>query len=208
MNNKTTAKEFWEKQDDYPDYPFIKERRLHELNYLVPKLEGMGSVLDLGCGDGALIKCLHELTDVKEYHAYDYSASLLARVPDSLPDASISKKQYDCYSGDSLPNAAVTVMGGLIQYIFEDEAVINLLKKISSPRVYVRTACTDKLHDDEVSTYSDTLKSQYSSLYRTVDNTRALLETRFDVDDVIRIYPDEIESKFGTKQYYFACSQY
>lgn len=204
---KDTAQQFWESRKEYPPYPFIKERRLHELNYLVPKLKGMGSVLDLGCGDGALIKCLHELTDVKEYYAYDYSASLLSKVPDSLADASIVKKQYDCYSGDPLPHTAVTIMGGLIQYIFDDEVVKEMLKQIKSRYVYVRSACTEKLHDEEVNTYSEALKENYASLYRTVENTQALLETRFDVVDVIRIYPDEIESKFGTKQYYFECLQ-
>src|SRR5437763_1856567 len=43
---------FWKSQTQYP-FAFTRRRRIHELNYLVPRLEKTGGkrLLDLGCGD-------------------------------------------------------------------------------------------------------------------------------------------------------------
>ena len=41
------------------------------------------------------------------------------------------------------------------------------------------------------------------SYYRTVPKTHALLSSTFEVTAVDRVYPDELESSFGTKQFYF-----
>ena len=69
--SKTVAKEFWTTQTEYPEYGTIKQRRLHELQYIVPKLSG-NKLLDLGCGDGALLNCLVELTNFEEKYLGKY----------------------------------------------------------------------------------------------------------------------------------------
>jgi hypothetical protein len=50
MENRKVAKVFWNESSEYPSNGIIKERRLHEVNYIVPKLKNAGSLLDLGCG--------------------------------------------------------------------------------------------------------------------------------------------------------------
>ena len=75
--SKIVAKEFWTTQTEYPEYGTIKQRRLHELQYIVPKLSG-NTLLDLGCGDGALLNCLVELTDFKSL-SYNGIFSILVK---------------------------------------------------------------------------------------------------------------------------------
>ena len=60
-----------------------------------------------------------------------------------------------------------------------------------------------KNEDEYVNVYSDKLKSNYSSKYRTVSNVLKTLEKHFVVESIDRVYPDEIESEFDTKQFYF-----
>ena len=65
-------------QKQYP-FPFTRRRRMHELNYLVPRLARTRgkSLLDLGCGDGALLECLLRTTEFEEFHGYDVAGGLL-----------------------------------------------------------------------------------------------------------------------------------
>ncbi len=58
MDFRKVSEKFWEKQQTYPEYGFIKRRRLHEINYLVPIIEGLqpDHVVDLGCGDGRVLR--------------------------------------------------------------------------------------------------------------------------------------------------------
>lgn len=193
------AKQFWTSQSEYPKYGTIKQRRLHELNYLVPKVFSKTSLLDLGCGDGALIKALKVLTDIKTYYAYDVATNLMTDIP-------AIKKPYDCTSPDTLPQTDVTVFAGVIPFL-EDEHVHATLEQIQSPLVYIKAPCSVDEDDIEVNTYSEKLKQDYASRYRTVPNMIKLIEPHFEIKEIIRAYPDEIESEFGTKQYIFLCSQ-
>ena len=196
----TIAKDFWGKSKKYPEYGTIKKRRFHELSYLVPQLYGVQTLLDLGCGDGALISCLKRLTDIKKYYAYDYAEGLL-----DLVDKDIEMAVYDCYTPTELPSTDVTVFAGVLPFLFKDEEVYALLDEINSPVLFVRTPCTLLDKDELVNTYSEKLKADYSANYRTVKNVLRLLSARFKVERVLRSYPDEIESEFGTKQFYFKC---
>jgi SAM-dependent methyltransferase len=195
MNPKT----FWKKQKKYPNYGNTKERRLYELNYLVPRLKNVKSLLDLGCGDGALVNCLIELTNIKKFYAYDISKNLLKNVSDKA-----IKKEYDIYSFEKLPKTDVTIMTSVFLYIFEDEALQKLLQSINSRVLYIRDPLTLKKERENIETYSKKLKSDYSACYRTIPEFLNLLEN-WKVVEQIRIYPDSIESEFGTKQFYFKC---
>ncbi len=198
MNGRGVAKSFWEKSEVYPEYGTINERRLYELNYLVPRLKNCSSFLDLGCGDGALLSCLKRLTKIKKYYGFDISENLLKHV-----DSDIETKVYDCYKHESLPKTDVTLIGGVFPFLFEDDAIDRLLAEVTSPILFLRTTCTLHTTDELVQTYSEKLKSDYSARYLTVPHVIELLNKRFRVDEVMRIYPDEIESEFGTKQFYF-----
>jgi len=188
-----TARTWWQAQEQYP-FDFTRRRRIHELNYLVPRLncvEG-NRLLDLGCGDGSLLECLLRLTDFEEFHGYDVSPGLLERI-----DPRVKTRVYDIAEPGPLPEVDATIIAGVIQYVFDDGAIDELFGRITSPIVWIRSTCTLQNQRESV------VNEGYASCYRTVPETHALIARHFEVDAVDRIYPDAIESKFGTKQFYF-----
>lgn len=198
MLGQNTAKEFWRRQEDYPNFDFVKKRRFHELNYLLPKLKGT-SLLDLGCGDGALLECLFHLTDLKLY-GYDISEALLK----NLNNPKIETKVYDCCNPTEMVATDITLLAAVLMYIFEDTKVDKLLSMIKSDMLFVREPCS--LTNDEITCgHSEKLNDEYAARYRTVPHLMELLGKHFVVEGCCRIYPDEIESDFGTKQFYFQC---
>ncbi len=200
MNNREVAKEFWTTHEKYPEYGTIKQRRIYELNYIIPKLEGIKSLLDLGCGDGALIKCLSETTNIEEFYAYDIAEKLMTNIP-------AKTGYYDCYDPKDLPKTDFTVFSGVIPFLFEDEIVHKNLEKINSEIVYIKSPCSMGTEDILVNTYSEQLKSNYSSIYRTIPHMIELINSHFEILEINKIYPDSIESKFGTKQISFICKK-
>lgn len=198
MNGKEVAKKFWQSKEQYPPYEHIKERRLFELNFLLPRLKGK-TLVDIGCGDGALLNCLYHLTDMQLF-GLDISTSLMKGV-----NPNIKTYEFDCYDPPFTVDMDVVILAGVIQYIFEDDKLSDLLRDIHSPLLFVRSACASE--DEIVNKKSKELGEQYASRYRTVDQVRKLLGEFFLVTEVERIYPDKIESKFGTKQYYFVCER-
>jgi hypothetical protein len=187
------ASEFWRSQTDYP-FPFTRRRRLFELNYLVPRLNRTAgkSLLDLGCGDGSLLECLLRLTDYEELYGYDLSPELLRGI-----DPRIRTDVFDITRPRDLPRVDATILAGVVQYVFEDDVVHDLLDRITSPVLWVRSTCSLKSEGERVS------RNDYASYYRSVPHTFELLARHFVVTSVDRIYPDEIESAYGTKQFYF-----
>lgn len=190
---------FWTIKNTYPEYGTIKQRRLFELNYLVPRLKG-NSILDLGCGDGALINCLLNLTEFKEFYAYDWAKDLMRNI-----SPLVKTEIYDCINPKKLPKVDIIVFAGVLPYIFDDEKVLKLFEYFDCKEIFLRAPCS--LNSREViNEYSDHLKEQYASIYRTTDEVKNLIKTKFNLKETVRIYPDDIESRFGTKQFYFRAS--
>jgi SAM-dependent methyltransferase len=188
-----TATHYWKSQKQYP-FAFTRRRRIHELNYLLPRMAATGGkrLLDLGCGDGSLLECLLRTTDFEEFHGCDVAADLLTGI-----DPRVETFVYDIAHPVPLPTVDAVIIAGVIQYIFDDEAVAALLKRIDAPILWLRSTCTLKSQRELVK------NDGYASCYRTVPETHALLSREFTVSSVDRIYPDEIESAYGTKQFYF-----
>jgi hypothetical protein len=188
-----TATAFWKSQSQYP-FAFTRKRRIHELNYLVPRIARCGakSLLDLGCGDGSLLECLLRLTDVEQFHGCDVAADLLREI-----DPRVKTAVFAIANPGQLPQVDATIVAGVIQYVFDDVLVDGLFARITAPIVWVRSTCTLKDQAERVD------KDGYASCYRTLLETHALLSRRYEVSAVDRIYPDELESAFGTKQFYF-----
>lgn len=207
MNNdpNTVSVNFWKKQKVFPKYNAnIKLRRLHEINYFVPKLQSCETLTDLGCGDGSLISCLRNLTNITRYYAYDISTEMLINL-ESYDNVTAEQCDFSTDDNVTLERTDVTVSTGVLNYIFDIESVINLLKKINSPIFYSRVICQ---HDESVTInkYSNDLKEEYASIYRTVDEYMDVFKNVFNnVKTPVRCYPDEVESKYGTKQYYIEC---
>lgn len=180
-------------KETYPNFPFVKERRLYELNWLLPRLKGK-SLIDIGCGDGALLNCLYHLTDL-ELSGCDFSTRLLKNV-----NHKIKTFLYDCRYPTKLQETDIAIIGNVIVYL-EDEEVIELMRNINSKLIFVRSTCGK---NERINNYSEALKENYQAYYRNILETAKVLGC---VDKIFRIYPDEIESKFGTKQYYFICKK-
>jgi 2-polyprenyl-3-methyl-5-hydroxy-6-metoxy-1,4-benzoquinol methylase len=188
-----TARSYWQAQAQYP-FAFTRRRRIYELNYLVPRLARSGGkrLLDLGCGDGSLLECLLRLTDFEEFHGVDVAADLLRGI-----DPRVKTAVFDIANPGTLPEVDAVICAGVIQYVFDDEIVASLFRRISAPILWVRSTCTLKPQRETVD------KDGYASCYRTVPETHGLIARHFEVTSVDRIYPDEIESAHGTKQFYF-----
>jgi hypothetical protein len=193
-----TAKRFWTSADRYPNYGTTKQRRLHELNYLVPRLTG-DTLIDLGCGDGALLNCLLNLTGFKNFYGFDISKNLI----DNL-HPSIKRQVVDFYNfrpGD-LPQSDAVIMAGVIAYIFDDSVVDHVLGALPTNELFLRVPCTLRSERELINSYSIDLDSEYASIYRTLPEVTDLIARHFDIVSVDRVYPDSIESKYNTKQYY------
>lgn len=188
-----TATAYWKSQAAYP-FAFTRRRRIHELDYLVPRLARSGGkrLLDLGCGDGSLLECLLRLTDFEEFHGLDVAPGLLRDI-----DPRVRTAVFDIANPGELPEVDAVIVAGVIQYVFDDEVVADLFARIAAPIIWVRSTCTLEARREIVE------RDGYASSYRTVPETYALISRHFQVTAVDRVYPDELESAFGTKQFYF-----
>ncbi len=198
------AAKFWKGKQKYPYGPVIKRRRLHELDLLAPKLDGVRSLIDIGCGDGALIKCLQQLTGVETFHAWDINPAPLTDIKGIRP------KAFDIYdSADILPSVDFAIFAGVAPFVFEDDVLKRFLADVAeaSPRLYLRAPCSMTGQAIKVAKFSEELGEDYFSFYRTPQQIEAMLFAHWSMIEHGRSYPDEIESRHGTKQFYWLCGR-
>ena len=196
-----TSAKFWKKSEIYPSFGFIKKRRIHEVKYILSKLTSKDkSILDIGCGDCSLLNILIHLHDFDRVYGYDFSKKLLGNAHHS-----ISTHVFDIYKHkfNLFPYTDVIIIAGLIQCIENDDILINLFNSLKAKKIMLRSACILKGPDILINKYSSQLKSRYACKYRSVGSIKKILNKNYEVISVKRIFPDSIESKFGTKQFYF-----
>jgi len=209
INLETVARLFWQSRSTYPNYGFIKRRRFYEVSYILEKVsfKRIDKLVDLGCGDGGLVKCLDNFLDIGHIYCYDYSVSLM----DNIYDPKIDKHLFDINDFAyyrNLPKCDLLVFGGVLNFMFDDRVAVHLLAHFDAEHIFIRCPCTQKPDDEVVNVFSDQLNSYYSSVYRTVKNTIRLIEqSGLTINQCVRIYPDDIESSFGTKQQMFYCTR-
>ena len=168
----------------------------------------VNSVLDLGCADGYLLIALREFTNAERFYGYDISSELLHTLDlrwGSVKD--LNTKVCDFTEDIDFPQTDLTLSMGLFPYIFDDQDLHNILASIKSNSLIVRVPCTLNDHDEYINKYSEDLCSEYSSIYRTAQNYTSILKTFYKKIGRERSYPDNIESKYGTKHFFFVCEE-
>lgn len=208
QNFEETVKDFWRKQEFYPDYGTTQDRKMYDAIYTRNEIKEADAkvVLDLGAGNGSLITILKEMTNVKEFFAFDLSKKMLDTIDFKRPGAVICPNEIDLFTDDYvLPFNDLTIFFGVAQYL-PDEDLRRVLERISKSTdvMLFKTACSLSERED-INKYSEALDDQYACSYRTLWEYLKILNEYFDVTDVDRAYPDEIESKFGTKQFLITC---
>jgi len=206
--NYQTAKDFWTTRSGYPPYDHVEERRLEDIKYIAPRILHAKSLLDLGCGDGKISLILSHLTKISNFTLVDHSRGILDRR--TISALTLSKFNFipmDLSKVNKLLAVDAVICLGLFPYIFSNEDLSNLLESLNTKRLIVRTPCTLFDQDEVINTHSRALNAQYAAIYRTLKNTIEIIEKHFKVVEADRIYPDSIESKFGTKQFIFNCQE-
>ena len=196
---KKTAKEFWTSRKKYPSFG-SKHRRYYETMWLIPKLKGTKSILEIGCGSGEFLDIVIRMTDVEKVYGCDVSENLLVQL-----DKRVNAFYYDIYEGGLLPEVDSIILWGVIQYVFDDKVLSYFLKTLPCKKLYMRTPCDSK--EVVIDKYSQDLGANYSSRYMTLDQVIKLLSQSYTIQSVSRAYPDEIESKYGSKQWLIECEK-
>lgn len=202
------ANKFWMARKEYPKYPNVNERRLIDVNFIINNIEAPESIIDLGCGTGYLLTVLRDLTNIKDFYGYDISDGLLNRLKSRWGNVEgLHTKQCDFTRLKNLPNTDLTITMGMFPYIFDFQDLHDIVARIKSKKFIVRTPCTLNDEAEYVNTYSEDLGDYYSSVYRTTQAYFDVLLYYFDDVRMVKAYPDEIESKYGTKQFFFVCER-
>ncbi len=192
------SNKFWTSKKAYPDYPHLLNRRLLDLHFILSNIGKSESILDLGCATCSMLILLRELTKIKTLYGFDISSKMLRKDEQGLivRSADLTKKNI-------LPITDITYCFGMFPYIFDEKDLLSILSNIKSDIFLVRCPCTERDENEYINKYSDRLNDNYSAIYRTIDSYKVLFSKFFNITKIIRSYPDEIESKYRTKHYYF-----
>lgn len=203
-------------QDNNPE--LVRERNLAEVKALYPKLHvsETARILDLACGIGRWADALE--TDVAEYCGVDFSGGLI-----ELAKERNQKKFAEFYCGSitDISNVLkenqkgkynVVLMMGILIYL-NDSDLHSVLTQIGDAceekaRICIREpiALQDRLTLKNF--YSDELKDDYNAIYRTEEEITGflndtLLAKGFQVAEKGFLFPDNLNNRKETSQYYF-----
>lgn len=202
-----TAEKFWTTRQEYPPVTCNFQRRYLDLGIILRYADSACSILDLGCGEGQNLLMLRELTTVKYYYAYDLSQIFI----DNLILRWGNWPGLDAKVGDfttvvEFPKTDVCICMGVLVYV-DDTALEHVLSNITSGIFICRMPCSLESSRAEIDKFSEEYQCDYAAVYRTIPEYISTLSKYFIVKYVDRCYPDEIESKYGTKQFFFVCER-
>jgi SAM-dependent methyltransferase len=206
MQKEQVSKAFWEGTEFYPSYPFVKERRKYEIDYLLTHIPSeTKSLLDLGCGNGSTTILLRELTYIEKYFCYDIGPGMLATIKGNR-DSELVTKVWDANDGDfNFPEADVTISMNMFPCIFDDDVIEDIVKNIKSDTFLTRVTCEKERL--EINKFSEDLGHHFAACYRTVGEYVNIFSKYYSTVNVVRAFPDAIESNYGSKQMFFECKR-
>lgn len=202
-----TAEEFWKTREEYPPVTCNFTRRYLDLGIVLKYINNVTSILDLGCGEGQLLLMLRELTDIKDYYGYDLSQVFIDNLVRRWGDCpGLKAVATNLITTEGLPKTDMCVCMGALLYVLDDADLKHLLSNILSDLLIMRVPCSLDQRM-EINKFSEDYGADYAAVYRTIPEYMAILSEFFKVQSIDRCYPDEIESKYGTKQFFFVCTR-
>jgi hypothetical protein len=104
-----------------------------------------------------------------------------------------------------LPSADVTISMNMFPYIFDDEILDKTIASVKSDIFIVRATCEKERL--VVNSFSEDLGYEYSACYRTILEYSDIMNKYYTEVEITRAFPDEIESRYGSKQMFFLCKR-
>lgn len=199
--------------------PELSEKRSRaEISKLLPKLkvDSESCILDFGCGSGRWLDALPEC--IMKYRGIDFSAGLveLARTNYKRNNAEFftgSVLEADRILAGELGTFNRVLMIGFLMYM-NDSDIMTLLRGLpalisDSALICVKASIALEERLTLKDFYSEELRSEYESIYRTRNEymkifEAALIPEGFRVTDEGALYDDEsLNNRKETTQYYF-----
>jgi len=203
-----TAEKFWKSRKEYPPVTCNFQRRYLDLGMILNHIDGVNSILDLGCGEGQNLLMLRELTDIKDYYAYDLSKVFIKNLIKRWGKYSgLTVKTVNFTKVNNLPETDMCICMGAMLYVIDDESLKYMLSNIKSKLFICRVPCNLGTGRLEIDKFSEEFKSDYAAVYRTISEYISILSESFIIKSIDRCYPDEIESEYGSKQFFFVCEK-
>jgi len=202
----STAEKFWQTRVEYPPVTFNFQRRYIDLGLMLRYISDVNSILDLGCGEGQALLMLRELTDINNYYAYDLSqvfVDKLIRRWGGCSGLDASVKNFT--EPAEFPVTDMCICMGAMLYV-NDEALKIMLTNIQSKIFICRVPCESK-NRVEIDKFSEEYNDDYAAVYRTTEEYINILSEFFNVIESGRCYPDDFESEYGSKQFFFVCGR-
>jgi len=198
---------FWKNRREYPPVIFNYRRRYIDLGKVLKFTSDAEKILDIGCGEGSLILMLREVSNIKEYYGFDLSVHFIKNLKKKWGDfPGLKTAEYNCGLGGKLPKVDLCVCMGVMLYMSDIE-VEKMLSSVDATKFLCRVPCVLGKDRIEIDKFSKEFNDRYVATYRTISEYLNLLNKFFKVVSVERCYPDEIESEFGTKQFFFVCDR-
>lgn len=215
-NPALVAKKFWTIQEKYPEFSCIPKRQLKKVSWIMEHIEdGIKSICDICAGDGDITYLLSQFIELEKVFLFDCNKNLLNIAENKFhinyknknSDLDVTTIKCDLAKNDVLfPHTDVTLFLGSMHYIFDDVAIDRILTMVNSEQLVIAAPCTMKSEDELINKFSEAAGDNYAALYRTLEHVKTLIERNgFRINACERLYPDSIESKFGTKQFVFNC---
>jgi SAM-dependent methyltransferase len=197
---------FWKTRKEYPPFIYKSQRRYLDLGIILEYIEGVDSILDLGCGEGQILLMLRELADIKNYYGYDLSQVFISNLIKRWGNyPGLETKVINFTTVSELPETDMCVCMGAMPYVLDDNDLKHMLSKIKSKAFICRVPCNLEPDRLEIDKFSKEFDADYAAVYRTISEYIDILSESFNIKSIDRCYPDEIESKYGSKQFFFVC---